>query len=401
MKVYIITNDPFPNGMAAVNRIKCYSKALIYDKQSCKVIAIRRLEQDKSKPTNGIAKGEFEGVPYEYIGGTTYRCQNHFLRVLHDYLDKISTLLFLLKNLENGDVVLGYVSNEISFINIVIRITHLKKAKFVKELCEIPFGHNGDYKKGERKRQRMEKSQLPICDGIISISDALTDYVKSYTKSNCRIIKIPILVDCEKFNIQRLQNEIKRNYIFHSGTLTEQKDGILGMIEAFGLAVKKDNLNLEFVCTGSLENSPHKDEIERLIEKYNLHQKLVFVGYLSEEELRNMINGAKMVIINKYPNLQNKYCFSTKLSEYMAAGVPVIITRVGEAMNWLIDGENALIVDSCNVDALSDAISRLAVDENLCSLLSHNSRSFCRNNFDYRVYGNKMTNFFNSIYKLS
>ena len=29
MKVYIVTTEPFPNGLAATGRIKCYAKALI------------------------------------------------------------------------------------------------------------------------------------------------------------------------------------------------------------------------------------------------------------------------------------------------------------------------------------------------------------------------------------
>ena len=52
------------------------------------------------------------------------------------------------------------------------------------------------------------------------------------------------------------------------------------------------------------------------------------------------------MIINKRPNLQNRYCFATKLGEYLLTGKPVIISDVGEAKNYLKDGESAYIVDS-------------------------------------------------------
>lgn len=65
---------------------------------------------------------------------------------------------------------------------------------------------------------------------------------------------------------------------------------------------------------------------------------MLFTGYLSHEDLKDYLSKASMVIINKYRNQQNEHCFSTKLGEYLAAAKPVIITNVGEAMNWLENG---------------------------------------------------------------
>ena len=42
MKVLILTAVPFPNGMAATNRIKCYVKALAEQGVDCKVLCFRR-----------------------------------------------------------------------------------------------------------------------------------------------------------------------------------------------------------------------------------------------------------------------------------------------------------------------------------------------------------------------
>ena len=62
MKVYIITREPFPNGMAATNRIKCYAKALIQEGVQCKVLIFIRTENKGTIIKNIEGKGVFEGI---------------------------------------------------------------------------------------------------------------------------------------------------------------------------------------------------------------------------------------------------------------------------------------------------------------------------------------------------
>jgi len=45
--------------------------------------------------------------------------------------------------------------------------------------------------------------------------------------------------------------------------------------------------------------------------------------------------------------------------ESMASGVPLVTTRVGQAQEIAVDGENALVVDVDDVDGIADAIVRL------------------------------------------
>ena len=98
MKVYIVTKEPFPNGMAAVNRIKCYAKALIGQGISCEVLIFTRTERYGQTPRNTIGKGVTdEGIPFRYIGGTPIRGKNVLIRKIHDRLDKWNTLRFLKK----------------------------------------------------------------------------------------------------------------------------------------------------------------------------------------------------------------------------------------------------------------------------------------------------------------
>ena len=397
MKVYILTREPFPNGMAATNRIKCYAKAILEKGVPCEVLICTRTEVYGKAPKNTIGEGVFENIPYKYIGGTPLRGSNIVLRQINDRIDKMRTMQYLFKHLKEDDIVFGYCGVFPHFINMIIRITHMRKAFYFRDLCELPYGTSQETDRNIKLRKFTLFKQFPLCDGFIAISDALVTLAEKYKRTNAKVLKVPILVDFEKYCLTDQSNKVDIPYIFHSGTLYEQKDGILGMIEAFGIALRQIPFPIRFISTGKPENSPHKEAIYGLIEKYQLKDKLLFTGYLSESELKDYLSKASLVIINKYDTQQNKYCFSTKLAEYLAASKPVIITKVGEAMNWLTNDKDAYIIETQRIDALAEKIVEAFTDVQKRYAIAENGFKTCKSSFDYRNYSKQLIEFFTQI----
>ena len=397
MNIYIITNQPFPYGMAATNRIKCYAKAIIRQDIPCKILIYHRTEVFGKKPRNTKGHGIFEGIEYNYIGRTPLRGKNKYIRAFNDYKDKINLLLFLKRHLQENDIVIGYCGNDIKYINLLIKFIHLKKAKFVRELCELPFGTTKQTPKTEKLREYTLRTQFPYCDGIIAISDTLYTLAQKHCSPQCKIIKIPILVDFKHCYLEDRSSESTVPYIFHAGTLYEQKDGVLGMFEAFGKACNNLSEQIHFISTGNPKQSPQHHEILSIINQYNICDKLTFTGYLYREQISDYLSKASLVVINKHPNPQNLYGFSTKLGEYLAAGKPVIITNVGEAMNWLKDGESAYIIEPNDTDSLARAIVDAFNNPEKRKMIGINGQKICKECFDYRNYGKKLQHFFNTL----
>ena len=394
MKVIILTGDPFPNGMASTNRIKCYARAIQEGGVDCEVLVFRRTERYGIKPKNTVRSGTLgNGVPFRYIGNTPLRGSNMLKRLASDWLDIWRTERYLLGKMQKGDVLLLYMGTYIKQSLRFMRIAHSKGAFCVRDLCELPYGTGAETKKAIRLRKMTLERLFPQLDGIISISDALMNLAKQYTTPNCKHIKVPILVNFEQFYMPDHSAEVDIPYIFHSGTLFEQKDGILGMIDSFGKAVRQLSMPIRFVSTGKIDNSPHKEEIIRLIKQYQLKDKLLFTGYLSDSELRDYSSKASLVIINKYNTQQNNYCFSTKLGEYLAAAKPVIITNVGEAKNWLSDGVSAYIIEPEDTDALAESIIRVFTKQKEAKRIGLEGQKVCRSSFDYRNWSQPMVDF--------
>ena len=87
MKVYLVTNEPFPNGMAATNRIKCYARAINEGGISCEVIIAGSTEIKGSIQRNVNKFGIYENVYYNYIGGSPIGSsnKNNSFRMLNIY----------------------------------------------------------------------------------------------------------------------------------------------------------------------------------------------------------------------------------------------------------------------------------------------------------------------------
>ena len=176
------------------------------------------------------------------------------------------------------------------------------------------------------------------------------------------------MVEYEHFKMQNKSMDANVPYIFHSGTLYQQKDGILGMIEAFGIAKQQ-------LLSPSIE----------------------FVGYLTRDQVKEYLSKASLVISNRPKSKQDYYGFSTKLGEYLASGTPLITTYWGEAINWLKNGENAYIIEPENTKALADTIVHVFNNFDEAKRIGLKGQELCHTHFDYRVWSKPLVNFLTSM----
>lgn len=394
MKVFIVTKEPFPNGLAATSRIKCYIKALLAANKQCELLIYSRTESTNSH-RNICAEGDFEGIYYRYIGGTTQRKDKFIIQQLINVKDKLRLLRYLKENLRKDDIVFGYAAKDVFFINTLINVVHRSKGKYIRDLCELPYGTGQETLKAKLLRAYSLNFQFKKCDGIIAISSALYELARKYSPKT-KVIIIPILVEYEKYNLPNNSQFAKFPFIFHAGSLQEQKDGILGMLKSFAI-VARQIPSCRFISTGRLEKSPNANEIKTLITNESIEEKVFFLGYLDQHELNKYLSKAQAVIINKSVNQQNTYCFSNKLGEYMAAGKPVVITRVGEAINWLNSGVDSIIVEPNNHNQIAESLIKIINDEHFSRSLSINAKETCKKSFDFRVYSDLLKRFISQL----
>ncbi len=89
--------------------------------------------------------------------------------------------------------------------------------------------------------------------------------------------------------------------------------------------VSKSSPNLKFLLVGGGEQDAElKQEVERL----SLSEKVVFTGFVSYEELPRYLKVADVAVNTLEPTLVANVAFPNKVLQYMAAGLPVVSTRL-------------------------------------------------------------------------
>lgn len=393
MKIYIVTTEPFPNGLAATGRIKCYAKALIHEGIDVEVVNFHRTEVYGKKPNNQEGIGVHEGILFRYIGGTPLRGKYKIGRYFNDLLDTRRLIKYLDKHAKEDDVIFTYYRQN-PMDKLLIPFAQRKGIRIYRELCEYPFATQKIDNNTENKcRQYMENTFVKYT-GAICISQSLLDLAQFYHPQG-KYIKIPIMIDPKNWAFDRvIPKQLGHRYIFHSGALFQQKDGIVDVLNAFADALPSLPSGTKYLFTGDIDKSVDSALIKEVIKKRNLQNHIAFLGFLSKDDLISYIKGSSLFIIYKNDNIQNQYCFATKLAEYLLSAHPVITTNVGESNHYLTNMENAIIVNPNSKRQLTDAIIHLMNCQTDNEIIGQKGKCVAENHFLYQSQGKMIKDFF-------
>jgi len=138
-----------------------------------------------------------------------------------------------------------------------------------------------------------------------------------------------------------------------SGRFVKQK-GHCHLVEAAReLAARYDNIFFLFLGDG-----PLKASLTKQINGYNLADRFIFGGML--EDHQRAVFGADLYV---HPAIIEP--FGIVLVEAMAAGLPVVATRVGGIPEVVAEDKTALLVDPADPRQLTNAIERFYNDSSL------------------------------------
>ena len=89
--------------------------------------------------------------------------------------------------------------------------------------------------------------------------------------------------------------------------------------------VSKSSPNLKFLLVGGGEQD---SELRQRVSALGLSEKVIFTGFVSYEELPRYLKVADVAINTLEPTLVANVAFPNKVLQYMAAGLPVVSTRL-------------------------------------------------------------------------
>ena len=385
MKIIAFFPGVYPNGFSAMSyRLHYYMKALQYQGAEVEVVMpTEKLEID----------GIFEDIPFSFIKVSK---QNRFNRkkIVNEHAAICSELAM------KCDVVFTCGVNN-SNLKLIANSVHRSKCKIAIEVNENPysiFGSRLDTKVGLLlQRLIFLNFSLKKPDGIIVISKLLFELISHHKRNDSVIVQIPILSG--KNMIKREIKHVEIPYILHAGALSEQKDGIKAMLQAFAVAHKKLNRNLKFIFTNKVGFPSLLNWINKFVADNGLENYVEFKGMISKDDLDELYNNCSLTIVNKPSNAQNDFNFPTKLTEILPREIPLIISKTGELKNYFFDKKNAFLVEANNVEQISNQIIYIMTHPVETAQITQNGRLLAEKEFFYLNHSENLYSFFKQVVK--
>ncbi len=125
--------------------------------------------------------------------------------------------------------------------------------------------------------------------------------------------------------------------------------------------------NIKLVIMG---DGPERENLTRLVKEMHLKDRVTFLGYVS-----NDVKYRHLVVSNLFVLTSLHEGFGIVFMESMYCGLPIVCTNHGGQVDFLKDGENALLINVGDVDACAEAIVRFYEDKELYANCSMNNKN--------------------------
>ncbi len=172
------------------------------------------------------------------------------------------------------------------------------------------------------------------------------------------------------------------------------RTGVLNVIEAM-VALKKQGFSLKLKLIGN----PRVDQslwekIEKLINEEYLHEQIHITGKVPYSEVPKELMDCKIAIIPllDLPKFRNN--MATKQFEYMAAGLPIISSRLQPQQYFIQEGFNGLFYEPDNVTDLAEKIRLLIEKPDFASILGSNGLQKTKEDWNSENQQNKYVDFY-------
>jgi len=381
----------FPEGNAATNHVYTYALGFMENGINVHVICF---ESSYLEDQDGVV----HGIQYYHPFSQTKRSKYFVVRRWQNMLKYIRAFR-LLKRIDKNDriIVLNLWSYLFATQLYAFFLARWFRTKLIAERSEHPMRY---YKEGCAVQQFYGKIRVGIeillYDGIFCISKYLIEFYKVRGFNERKLFLVPSTVDTGRFGTQH-SSQLPFKYILYCGTLTIKKDGIDILIAAFNKICEKYPF-INLVLIGKGETFNNDEEILRdIVKNRKLEKRVIFLGQLSRTVVPAYLSNALTLTLARPRSIVADAGFPSKLTEYLATGMPVVVTAVGEIPFYLKDNENAFIVEPDSIDAFASKLDYVLTNYEYALSVGKKGQELTRTVFNYNYQAKRMLGFIKSF----
>lgn len=272
---------------------------------------------------------------------------------------------------------LGLTHLHAQFANRPTTVAHLAA-----QLAGIPFSftaHATDIFKDRVSRRALAR-KVEAARFVVTVSEFNRAYLERVSGApSGKIVLIHNGIDIERFAPNGVP--AREPFTILSVARLVEKKGLPDLIEA---CRRLRDRGLEFRC-GIVGKGILRSQLESLIRRRKLGDRVRLLGPHTQGEVLERYRAAHLYVLPSIVGSDgNREGLPVSIVEALAAGLPVVSTRVTGIPEVVRHGENGLLVESGDARALAGAIESLMRDRALYDRLRANARASVLGRFDLR-----------------
>jgi len=238
----------------------------------------------------------------------------------------------------------------------------------------------------------IDKFSLRFFDRIIAVSQTMHGQLRALgvKQNNISVIRNALIIDNYKpdRSKQSFREELGFNesvkLIVNIGRLSPEKGQDIFIEAAKELSSFKD---IKFILIGV---GPEQARLEQMIDHYGIADNVIFTGYRSD--MLNIYNSVDLVVQSSYtegmPNV---------ILESLLMQVPVVATSVGGTAEVVEDNVTGLLIESHNLEQLTDGIRHFIDNPDYHSGMAAKGREFISKNFDHNLRVHRLMDVYDDV----
>jgi len=207
---------------------------------------------------------------------------------------------------------------------------------------------------------------------LLAVSQEVGAYLERFPAARGKVRVIPNGVNPERFPL-----DLKPTLPGVAGTCTvgfvgtlKPWHGVEVLLEAFG-RLRQHHSNSRLLLVG---DGPERERLQAGVSSRDLGEAVHFTGAVAAAEIPGLL-ASMDIAVAPYPQLSHFYFSPLKVYEYMAAGLPVVASRIGQLEELIQQDLNGLLTAPGDAAELAMALERLRAEPELRARLGNAART--------------------------
>ncbi|MFR3113363.1 MAG: glycosyltransferase family 4 protein [Gallintestinimicrobium sp.] len=331
----------------------------------------------------------------------------------HDWKEQ-NVQMKLISTFEGGNAlkkiivfIKGYILLKKECKNTTVDVVHIHMSQngsftrkyYIHKLCKkygIPdiihlhsSGFVGFYEKSNESKKKKIRELLTDCGCVVALGKEWEQRIKRIAPA------ARVLVMNNTIHIPHMlaNQDVECVEFLYLGVLVKRK-GVIDLLEAIN-KLKHEGLLQPGKVTFNIGGTGECEGVLRdYVSKNELRPFVNFLGWVIGEEKTKLLQSNQVLVLPSYDE-----GLPIAILEAISYGMPVIATNVGSVAEAVHDGENGIIYEAGDINALVNALEKMIISNDLRRNMAIASRCLAEKCFDDTKYFNLLRNMYDQLVK--